>query len=258
VNPLDLLSIIILAVVEGLTEFLPVSSTGHIILTAVILGVAQTEFVKSFELALEFGSILAVVVSYWRYFLDYEVLKRLAVAFLPTGIIGLLLYRIFKEILLGNAQIVLWALLVGGVFLILFELGYHEKAGTDEISKIPYKHCLLIGLFQSISIIPGSSRSAPTIIGGLALGMKRQTVVLFSFLLAVPTMIAASGFDLIMSAGQFSTGQFQDLLVGFFVAFFVALVTIRLFLSYVKKHNFIPFGVYRIILVLLFYFLVIL
>jgi len=255
---LDLLSAIILAVVEGLTEFLPVSSSGHTILAAVILGIAQTEFVKSFEIALEFGSILAVVVSYWKYFLDYEVLKRLAVAFLPTGIIGFALYRVFKEILFGNAQIVLWALLVGGVFLILFELFYHEKAGTDQISKIPYKHCLLIGLFQSISIIPGASRSAPTIMGGLALGMKRQTIVLFSFLLAVPTMIAASGFDLIMSAGQFSIGQFGVLLVGFFVAFLVALVAIRLFLSYVKKHNFIPFGVYRIILVILFYFFVVL
>jgi len=255
---LDLLSAIILAVVEGLTEFLPISSSGHTILAAVILGIAQTEFVKSFEIALEFGSILAVVVSYWRYFLDYEVLKRLAVAFLPTGIIGFVLYRVFKEILFGNTQIVLWALLLGGIFLILFELFYHEKAGTDQISKIPYKHCLLIGLFQSISIIPGASRSAPTIMGGLALGMKRQTIVLFSFLLAVPTMIAASGFDLIMSASQFSLGQFGVLFVGFFVAFLVALAAIRLFLSYVKKHNFIPFGVYRIILVILFYFFVVL
>ena len=255
---MNLLTAIILAVVEGLTEFLPVSSTGHTILAAVILGVAQTEFVKSFELFLEFGSILAVVVSYWRYFLDLNVLKRLVVAFIPTGIIGLTLYRVFKEILLGNAQIVLWALLFGGVALIIFELFYHEKARTTEISKIPYKHCLLIGLFQSISIIPGASRSAPTIMGGLALGMRRQTIVLFSFLLAVPTMIAASGFDLIMSANQFSTDQFQILIVGFFASFLVALGAIRLFLNYVKRHNFIPFGVYRIILVVLFYFLVVL
>ena len=255
---MDLLTAIILAVVEGVTEFLPVSSTGHTILAAVILGVVQTDFVKSFELFLEFGSILAVVVSYWRYFLDLNVLKRLGVAFIPTGIIGLTLYRVFKEILLGNEQIVLWALLLGGVFLIVFELFYREKAGTTEISKIPYKHCLLIGLFQSISIIPGASRSAPTIMGGLALGMRRQTIVLFSFLLAVPTMIAASGFDLIMSANQFSTDQFQILFVGFFASFLVALGAIKIFLNYVKKHNFIPFGVYRIILVVLFYFLVIL
>ncbi|HUO42356.1 MAG TPA: undecaprenyl-diphosphate phosphatase, partial [Methylomirabilota bacterium] len=166
---MDLLVAIILAIVEGLTEFLPVSSTGHMILAAVVLGVTQTDFVKSFEIFLEFGSILAVVVSYWRYFLDLDVLKRLIVAFIPTGIVGLTLYRVFKEVLLGNAQIVLWALLLGGVFLVVFELLYHEKAGTTEISKIPYKHCLLIGLFQSISIIPGASRSAPTIMGGLAL-----------------------------------------------------------------------------------------
>jgi undecaprenyl-diphosphatase len=247
-----------MAIVEGLTEFLPVSSTGHMILAADILRVAQTDFVKSFELFLEFGSILAVVVSYWRCFLDLRVLKRLVVAFIPTGIVGVTLYRVFKEILLGNAQIVLWALLLGGIFLIVFELFYHEKPGTGEISKIPYKHCLLIGLFQSISIIPGASRSAPTIIGGLALGMKRETIVLFSFLLAVPTMIAASGFDLLMSGSQFSTGQYQLMLVGFLVSFLVALGAIRLFLNYVKKHNFIPFGIYRIILVVLFYLLVVL
>jgi len=254
---LDLLTAIILAIVEGLTEFLPVSSTGHTILAAAILGVAQTEFVKSFELFLEFGSILAVVVTYWKYFLDVNVLKRLLVAFIPTGIVGVILYRIFKELLLGNEQVVLWALLLGGIFLMVFELFYHEKAGVNEISEIPYKHCLLIGVFQSISIIPGASRSAPTIMGGLALGMRRQTIVLFSFLLAVPTMIAASGFDLFMSANQFSTSQFQVLLVGFAVSFMVALVAIRFFLNYVKKHNFIPFGVYRIILVVLFYFLVV-
>ena len=254
---MDLFAAIILAIVEGLTEFLPVSSTGHTILAAVILGVTQTDFVKSFEIFLEFGSILAVVVSYWRYFLDANVLKRLIVAFIPTGIVGLTLYRVFKEILLGNAQIVLWALLLGGVFLVVFELLYHEKAGTVEISEIPYKHCLLIGLFQSVSIIPGASRSAPTIMGGLALGMRRQTIVLFSFLLAVPTMIAASSFDLFMSANQFSTGQFQLLIAGFFTSFVVALGAIRFFLNYVKKHNFIPFGIYRIILVILFYFLVV-
>jgi len=254
---LDILSAIILAIVEGLTEFLPVSSTGHTILAAIILGVQQTEFVKSFEIALEFGSILSVVVSYWRLFLDYNILKRLFVAFVPTGIVGLVLYRVFKELLLGNSQIVLWALLLGGVFLILFELSYREKKGTTELSKIPYRHCLLIGIFQSVSIIPGASRSAPAIMGGLALGMKRETIVLFSFLLAVPTMIAASGFDLAMSASEFSTGQFEVLLVGFAISFLVAFAAIRLFLNYVRNHNFIPFGVYRILLVVVFYFLVI-
>jgi len=255
---LDYLSAIILAVVEGLTEFLPVSSTGHLILAATLLGLQQTAFVKSFELALEFGSILAVVVLYWRLFLSFEVLKRLAVAFIPTGIVGLLIYRIFKDVLLGNEQVVLWALLLGGIFIIIFEWRYKERSEIDDIAKIPYVHCLLIGICQSISVVPGVSRSAPTIMAGLALGMKRQTIVLFSFLLAVPTMVAASGFDLLMSYSEFSSGQIDFLAVGFVVSFLVALPALKYFLEYVKKNNFIPFGVYRVLLVVLFFFLVIL
>jgi len=255
---LDLLSAIILAVVEGLTEFLPVSSTGHLILAAAILNVAQTPFVKSFELALEFGSILAVVVLYWRLFLNIEVLKRLVVAFIPTGIVGLTVYRFFKDVLLGNQVVVLWALLLGGVFILLFEWRYKERSKIDDIAKIPYAHCFLIGICQAISVIPGVSRSAPTIMAGLGLGMRRQTIVLFSFLLAVPTMAAASGFDLLMSYNYFSSGQVDILAVGFVASFLVALPAIKYFLEYVKKNNFIPFGVYRILLVVLFFFFVIL
>ena len=256
---MDLFDAIILAVVEGLTEFLPISSTGHTILAAVLLNVGQTEFVKSFEIALEFGSILAVVVLYWRFFLDFEVLKRLIVAFIPTGIVGLAFYRIFKDVLFGNEQIVLWALLLGGIFIVLFEWRYKERSIIEEreMSKIPYKHCLLIGLFQAVSIIPGVSRSAPTIMGGLALGMKRQTIVLFSFLLAVPTMVAASGFDLVMSYSEFSAGQVDLLLVGFVVSFLVAMPAIKFFLGYVRKHSFVPFGIYRILLVVAFFLIVI-
>jgi undecaprenyl-diphosphatase len=255
---MDIISTIILAIIEGATEFLPVSSTGQLILAAAILNVPQTDFVKSLELSLEFGSILSVVISYWKLLLDWKILKRLAVAFFPTGIVGLLLYRVFKEVLLGNQQVVLWALLLGGLFLVLFELLYRERSTIEDLSSIPYKHCLLIGLCQTISIIPGTSRSAPTIIAGLALGMKRKTIVLFSFLLAVPTMIAASGFDLINSAGTFSLSQVGILLIGFVTSFFVALVSIRLFLGYVGKNNFIPFGIYRIIVVVVFYLFVIL
>lgn len=255
---MDIVGAIILAVVEGLTEFLPVSSTGHTILAAALLNIAQTPFVKSFELILQFGSILAVVVLYWRYFLDIEVLKRLIVAFIPTGIVGVLIYRFFKEVLFGNEQVVLWALLLGGIAIILFELGYRERYEIEDMSKIPYKYCLLIGVFQSFSVIPGLSRSAPTIMGGLFLGMKRQTTVLFSFLLAVPTLIAASGYDLVMSFNQFSPGDVNLLLVGFVTSFIVAMLAIKFFLGYIRKHNFIPFGVYRILLVVVFYFFVIL
>ena len=255
---MDIFDAIILAVVEGLTEFLPVSSTGHTILAAAILGIAQTPFVKSFELVLEFGSILAVVVLYWRYFLQIEVLKRLIVAFIPTGIVGLFIYRFFKDVLFGNEQVVLWALLLGGVAIILFELIYKERSMIDDMAKIPYKYCLLIGIFQSFSVIPGLSRSAPTIMGGLALGMKRQAIVLFSFLLAVPTMIAASSFDLLQSYTQFSSTEINLLVVGFIASFLVAIPSIKFLLGYVRKHSFVPFGAYRILLVVVFYFFVIL
>jgi undecaprenyl-diphosphatase len=254
---MDMISAIILAIIEGVTEFLPVSSTGQLILAAAILNVPQTDFVKSLELSLQLGTILSVVISYWRLLLDWKILKRLAIAFLPTGIVGLLLYRVFKETLLGNQQIVLWTLFLGGVFLVIFELLYRERSTIEDLSRIPYKHCLLIGLCQIMSIIPGVSRSAPTIIGGLALGMKRKTIVMFSFLLAVPTMIAASGFDLISSAGTFSSNEIGIMLVGFVTSLLVALVAIRLFLGYVGKNNFIPFGVYRIIVVVMFYLFVI-
>jgi undecaprenyl-diphosphatase len=254
---LDLLNAIVLAIVEGITEFLPVSSTGHTILAAVILGIQQTPLVKSFYLILEFGSIIGVVALYWRLFLNLQILKRLIVGVIPTGIVGLLIYRTFKDYLLGNAQVVLCGLLLGGIFLIVFESRYKERATYDDVSKIPYKHCFLIGLFQSISVIPGVSRSTATITGGLVLGLNRRTIVLYSFLLAVPTMIGASGFDLMLSFTQFSSAQISLLVVGFVTSFLVALVVIRLFLSYIRTNNFIPFGVYRILLVVAFLFLVI-
>ncbi len=254
---LTIFSAIILAIVEAITEFLPVSSTGHTILAAVIMGVQQTPFVKSFELVLEFGSILSVIALYWRLFLNLEVLKRLIVGVIPTGIVGMLIYRFFKNYLFGNTQIVLWALLLGGIFLIVFEWRYKERATYDDVARIPYKHCLLIGIFQTLSVIPGLSRSTATITGGLALGLKRQTIALYSFLLAVPTLIGASGYDLVMSINQFSPSQDNLLVVGGATSFFVALLVIKLFMSYIRTKNFIPFGVYRILIVVVFYLLVI-
>jgi len=256
-SSLTIFSAIILAIVEAVTEFLPVSSTGHTILAAVILGVDQTPFVKSFELVLEFGSILSVIALYWRLFLNFEILKRLIVGVIPTGIVGVLIYRLFKNYLFGNTQIVLWALLIGGIFLLVFEWHYKERATYDDVARIPYKHCLLIGLFQTLSVIPGLSRSTATITGGLVLGLKRQTITLYSFLLAVPTLIGASGYDLVMSLNQFNSSQDNLLLVGGVTSFLVALLVIKLFMAYIKTKNFIPFGVYRILLVIAFYLLVI-
>lgn len=252
---MDIFSAVILGIVEGITEFLPVSSTGHLILASKLLNIAQTDFVKSFEIAIQLGAILSVVVLYWRkLILNFDILKRVSVAFLPTAIVGFVLYKVFKQFLLGNGQIVLWSLFLGGVFIILFEIYHREKPkATGDISKISYRNCFLIGLFQSVSIIPGISRAAATIIGGLLLGLKRYTIVEFSFLLAIPTMLAATAFDLMNSAGSFSSTQIDMLVVGFAVSFIVALATVKLFLNFVKKHSFIPFGIYRILVALLFW-----
>jgi undecaprenyl-diphosphatase len=249
---MDFVTAVILGIVQGISEFLPISSTGHMILASHLMGLKHTEFLKSFEIAIQAGTILSVVVLYGRTLLvDIEVLKRLVVAFLPTGVLGVTLYRMIKGYLLGSEAVVLWALLIGGVIIIVFERWYREKPdAAAEIRDISYKNALIIGLFQSIAMIPGVSRSASTIIGGLVLGLKRKTIVEFTFLLAVPTMLAATGYDLIRSGSQFSVGECQYLLAGFVTAFVVALLSIKFLLRFIKTHTFIPFGVYRIFVVI--------
>lgn len=253
---MDVLYSIIFGIVEGLTEFLPVSSTGHLMLTAKILGFEQTDFIKSFEIIIQFGAITSVIVLYWKYFfVKFEVLKRVMVAFIPTAIIGLIFYKIIKEFLLSSQVVVLWALLIGGVVLIIFELLYKGKnVKSTEISKMSYKNSILIGIFQSIAMIPGVSRSAATILGGLSLGMDRKAIVEFSFLLAVPTMLAATGLDLVKNVHTFSLDQIQFLVIGFVTSFIVAILSIKFFLNYIKRHTFISFGFYRVILVVVFWF----
>lgn len=246
---------IILGIVEGVTEFLPVSSTGHLILASELLGLPSTEFLKSFEIAIQLGAIAAVVLLYWRSFLDVEVLKRVAAAFIPTAVIGLLLHDLAKEYLLGNVPVVLWALAIGGIALIVFELLHKEKeSAIDDVRTITYPQAILVGFFQAIAIIPGVSRSAATIVGGLIAGIRRVAIVEFSFLLAVPVMMAATGLDLVKSIDTFTAADFGNLATGFIVAFVVALLSIRFLLKYVRTHTFIPFGVYRILIALLFFF----
>lgn len=251
---MDLLQSVIIGVIEGVTEFLPISSTAHMVLAARVMGIAQTEFVKSFEIVIQFGAILSVIVLYWRRFLvDFESLKRVLAAFVPTALLGFLLYKIIKTYLIDNQTIIVWALLLGGLVLIMFELFHREKESAHEdISTIPYGKCVAIGLFQSLAMFPGVSRSAATIIGGLLLNLKRETIVEFSFLLAVPTMLAASVLDLAKSGGSFSPDQFLVLSAGFAVSFIVALLSIKFLMAYIKKHTFIPFGVYRVIIALVF------
>ena len=249
---MDFITALILGIVQGISEFLPISSTGHLILASHLMGLQHTEFLKSFEIAIQAGTILSVVALYWRSLMvDFEVIKRLAVAFLPTGLLGLTLYRLIKGYLLGSETVVLCSLLIGGILIIAFERWYREgENATGDIRAMSYKNALIVGLFQSVAMIPGVSRSAATILGGLLLGLKRKTIVEFTFLLAVPTMLAATGYDLIKSGSQFSLDQVQYLLIGFVTAFVVALLSIKFLLRFIKTHTFIPFGIYRIVLVI--------
>ena len=249
---MDLLTSVILGIVQGISEFLPISSTGHMILASHLMGLTHTEFLKSFEIAIQAGTILSVVFLYWRNLLvDVEVIKRIIVAFIPTGILGLTLYKLIKGYLLGSEAVVLWSLLLGGIFLVVFELWYKEKEdATGEIRDLSYKNAFIIGLFQSIAMIPGVSRSASTIVGGLILGLKRKTIVEFSFLLAVPTMLAATVYDLIKTGTHMSLPEIHYLAAGFIAAFIVALLSIKFLLRFIQTHTFIAFGIYRITFVI--------
>jgi len=249
---MDFFHAIILSIIEGLTEFLPISSTGHMILAADLLSIPESEFLKSFEVIIQMGAILAVVVIYFKTLITKKsIMTRLIVAFIPTGIVGFLLYKLIKEYLLGNSQVVLWSLFVGGIILIIWERYYKgQKHHIEEIEKLSHKKAFVIGLFQSLSVIPGTSRAAATIVGGLIMGLDRRRAVEFSFLLAVPTMIAATGLDLIESSLSFSNYEWMLLGTGFVGAFITAIISIKFFLRFVKNHTFAPFGVYRIILAL--------
>lgn len=256
---MDYLQAIILSAVEGVSEFLPVSSTGHLILVSDLMKIQQTEFIKSFEIFIQLGTILGVVALYWQTLTkNIEIWKRIIVAFIPTGILGFLLYKTVKIFLLGNVMITLFALLAGGLLLILLELIHKEKEyHKEKIEDINLKTAFLIGLFQSISMVPGVSRSAATIVGGLILGTKRKTAVEFSFLLAIPTMFAATGLDLVKSSFKFTNYEYSLFAIGFLGSFIVAMIAVKFFLNFIQKHTFIPFGVYRIILAILFYLLIV-
>jgi undecaprenyl-diphosphatase len=255
---MNMVHAVVLGVVEGVTEFLPISSTGHMILAARILHIAQSDFVKSFEIIIQFGAICSVIVLYYKsLFLNWKIVRRLAAAFIPTAIAGFLFYKLVKGFLMGNSAVVLWSLLVGGICLIVFELLHRERAdATDNVAAISYRQAVLIGLFQSIAIIPGVSRAAATIVGGLLAGLKRKAIVEFSFMLAVPTMLAATVLDIAKSKAVFERSNVTFLLIGFMTSFIVALIAIKFLLAFIKKRTFIGFGVYRILIALFFLLIV--
>ena len=252
---MSLFHALILGIVEGITEFLPISSTAHLILTSHLLRIAESEFVKSFEIIIQLGAILSVVVLYWKRFWNWDVVKTLVVAVIPTGVIGLTVYKAIKGYLLGNIPVVLAALVVGGIALIVFERFQEQRTQTDaDFSEITYRKAFLIGLFQAIAVIPGVSRSAATIVGGSLIGVSKRTIVDFSFMLAVPTMLAATGLELVKSRSALA-GHYHMLAVGFVVSFITAIVAVKSFLGYIKTRDFAAFGWYRIVLAAV-YFLV--
>src|SRR3989339_1372665 len=250
---MNIVHVFILSIVEGITEFLPISSTGHLILASRLLDISTTNFTKSFEIVIQLGAILAIVVLYFKkFFQSIDIYKKLIVAFIPTAIVGFFLYPFIKEYLLGSSQVVVWSLFIGGIVIILFEK-YHKPSNLQPLT---LKHYFLIGIFQSLSVIPGISRAAATIIGGLATGLNRKEATEFSFLLAVPTMIAASALDIYKSRQIIMSGNLLMLFMGTLFSFIFAMISVKFLIGYVKKHSFTTFGVYRIILALLFWILV--
>lgn len=244
---------IIIAIIEGLTEFLPVSSTGHMILASAAMNIHNNEFVKTFEVAIQLGAILAIVLLYAKRFLQgMSIYYKLTAAFIPTAVIGLLAYDIIKGYLF-NPIVVSVMLVLGGIVLILIDKKVIAKESTTkELEDISFKNAIQIGFFQCLSMIPGTSRAAATIIGGVYSGLDKKQATEFSFLLAVPTMFAATGYDLLKADIDFSSNELMLLGVGLLVAFITAWIAVKIFLRIVENYGFKHFGYYRIIIGLLF------
>lgn len=244
---------IILAIVEGITEFLPVSSTGHLILAQKLFGIIPSEFTKSFSIIIQLSAILAVVILYAKKITGSKTLwKQTFIAFIPTGILGFTLYRLIKDYLLDNVFITVLALLLGGIVLLIVDHLPKLNNGSKTSQDLHTKDLLSIGLFQSLSMIPGVSRSAASIVGGLSNGLSRVEAVEFSFLLAIPTMAAATGYDLLKTGFSYSVDQYILILIGCVFSFISALFSVKIFTSFVAKNNLTIFAVYRILLAIIF------
>lgn len=238
---------ILLAIVEGLTEFLPISSTGHLVMASRLLHIEQTEFVKTFEIFIQLGAILAVLTLYWPK-LKLANIQHILAAFIPTAIAGLALYGPIKHSLLGNIWVTLAAMFLGGLVLLFID------RLTIVSMPFTFKTAFTIGLFQAVAIIPGVSRAAAAIVGGQLAGLVRKQAVEFSFLLALPTIFAATTFDLVKTLPtlQINTTQILVLWTGFFVAFITAVISIKVFVGFVQHFSLAAFGWYRVIAALLF------
>jgi undecaprenyl-diphosphatase len=250
---------IILAIIEGLTEYLPVSSTGHMIIASSLMGIVHDDFTKFFTVSIQFGAIISVLVLYWRQFLkDFSFYVKMLIAFIPAAVVGFLLNDFIDE-LLENVIVVAISLLLGGVFLLFVDKMFENNELEPE--ELDNKKAFKIGLFQCIAMIPGVSRSAATIIGGLTQKLTRKKAAEFSFFLAVPTMFAASLYKLykfVDQGGGFEANQVHLLIIGNLVAFLVGVFAIRFFIEFLTLRGFRLFGYYRIalgILILALYFM---
>jgi undecaprenyl-diphosphatase len=246
---MSIIQTIIIAIVQGLSEFLPISSTGHMIITQKLLAIESTDFVKEFTVIIQFGSILSVLVLYWkRFFQTWDFYWKLILAFLPAGVIGFLLSDYIDK-LLENVVVVAVMLVVGGVIMLFVDKWFNKPIEDQSIS---WKRALKIGFFQCIAMIPGVSRSMATIVGGMTTKLSRKNAAEFSFFLAVPTMAAASGYKLLKlitdPAGMtMVSNNLLLLLIGCVVAFIVAMAAIKFFIGYVTRYGFKAFGYYRIV-----------
>jgi len=246
---LTLLQAIVIAIVEGITEYLPISSTGHMIITSSLMGIHTDEFTKLYEVAIQLGAILAAVVYYWQKFFDFKNWRfylKLIVAVIPALLLG----KLFSDkidILLESTLTVAVTLLLGGIVLIFIDRFFQENSIDDEAG-ITNRKAITIGLWQCLAMVPGVSRSGASIIGGMQQKLSRRLAAEFSFFLAVPTMCAATGYKILKGYEAFDRDSVMLLLVGNAVAFVVALVAIKFFITFLQKHGFKAFGWYRIVL----------
>ncbi|WP_151899410.1 undecaprenyl-diphosphate phosphatase [Sulfurimonas hydrogeniphila] len=240
---------VLLGIIEGFTEFLPISSTGHLIVASQFLGIDQTNVTKAYEVIIQFAAILAVVLNYREKFTfkHISLWTKVFLAFLPIGIVGFIFSHQIKA--LFSINIVAIMFITGGIIFLIVEKFYipKEKKLTEDVEDITLRQSLWIGIAQIFALIPGTSRAGATIIGALLVGLNRKASAEFSFLLAFPVMSAVSGYDLLKHYHEFSSANIEALAVGFVVAFAVAYLTIKLFLKFLEKFTFVAFGVYRIL-----------
>ena len=249
---MDIVQSIIIGIVEGLTEFIPISSTGHMIIAEKLLGVSETEFVKVFTIAIQLGAILAVVVLYWKKFFDFNnwhFYIKLIVGVIPAIILGLLFSKQIDALLESTTTVAI-TLLAGGIVLIFVDK-FFTKPRIQSEKQVSYLNSFTIGIWQCLAMIPGVSRSAASIIGGMQQKLTRSAAAEFSFFLAVPTMLAATGYKLLKfykENGGFSGEEIKLLAIGNIIAFVVAMIAIKFFIEFLKKHGFRLWGIYRVIL----------